>query len=221
MQAHITSEVTHYKGQCYCWDVVNEALNDNGTYRSWTLYDVIGPAYIPLAFEAAAAADPHAKLYYNDYNIEYASAKASAAQDLIRSIRAYGARIDGIGLESHFIVGETPTAAAQAANMAQFAALGVEVAVTELDVRQTLPETPAQDQQQARDYVSTVSACLQTSDCVGVTVWDFDDAYSWVPATFAGQGAADLFNPQLLPKPAYQSVLSALNAAATLTPHGG
>ena len=170
MQAHITNEVTHYKGQCYAWDVVNEALNDDGTYRAWELYNVIGPAYIPLAFEAAAAADPSVKLYYNDYNIETAGAKATAAQNIVKSIKAYGARIDGIGLESHFIVGETPSASAQASNMASFTALGVEVAVTELDVRQTLPETSAQDQQQAKDYVSTVQACLQTKDCVGVTV---------------------------------------------------
>ncbi|KAL9072478.1 MAG: hypothetical protein Q9157_005080 [Trypethelium eluteriae] len=215
MQAHITNEVTHYKGQCYAWDVVNEALNDDGTYRQWELYNVIGPAYIPLAFEAAAAADPDVKLYYNDYNIETAGAKATAAQNLVKTIKAYGAKIDGIGLESHFIVGETPSASSQASNMASFTALGVEVAVTELDVRQTLPETSAQDQQQAKDYVSTVQACLQTKNCVGVTVWDFDDKYSWVPSTFSGQGAADLYNSAVQPKPAYTSVLSALNAAAT------
>ena len=215
MQAHITSEVTHYKGQCYAWDVVNEALNDDGTYRAWELYNVIGPAYIPLAFEAAAAADPSVKLYYNDYNIENAGAKATAAQNLVKTIKAYGAKIDGVGLESHFIVGETPSTSSQASNMAAFTALGVEVAVTELDVRQTLPETSAQDQQQAKDYVSTVQACLQTKNCVGVTVWDFDDKYSWVPSTFSGQGAADLYSSSLQPKPAYTSVLSALNAAAT------
>lgn len=170
IQTHITNEVTHYKGQCYAWDVVNEALNDDGTFRSWTVYNTIGPAYIPIAFAAAAAADPSAKLYYNDYNIESAGAKATAAQNLVKMIKAYGAKIDGIGLESHFIVGETPSASAQASNMAAFTALGVEVAVTELDVRQTLPETAAQDQQQATDYVSTVTACLQTKNCVGVTV---------------------------------------------------
>lgn len=169
MQAHITNEVTHYKGQCYAWDVVNEALNDDGTFRQWELYNVIGPAYIPLAFEAAAAADPDVKLYYNDYNIENAGAKATAAQNLVKMIKAYGAKIDGVGLESHFIVGETPSESTQASNMAAFIALGVEVAVTELDVRQTLPETSAQDQQQAKDYVSTVQACLQTKNCVGVT----------------------------------------------------
>ncbi|KAI9703516.1 MAG: hypothetical protein M1820_005820 [Bogoriella megaspora] len=215
MQAHITNEVTHYKGQCYAWDVVNEALNDDGTFREWELYNIIGPAYIPLAFEAAAAADPTVKLYYNDYNIETAGAKATAAQNIVKMIKAYGGKIDGIGLESHFIVGETPSAAAQASNMASFTALGVEVAVTELDVRETLPESSAQDQQQAKDYVSTVQACLQTKNCVGVTVWDFDDQYSWVPSTFSGQGAADLYNSALQPKPAYTSILSALNAAAT------
>jgi Glycosyl hydrolase family 10 len=170
MQEHIKSEVSHYKGQSYCWDVVNEALDDDGSFRQWELCNVIRPAHIPLAFDAAAVADPDVKLYYNDYNIDFGGGKASAAQELLQMMNAYGTRINGVGLESHFIVGETPSAADQASNTAAFTALGVEVAVTELDVRQNLPETADQDQQQALDYVSTVTACLETEDCVGVTV---------------------------------------------------
>ena len=215
LQAHITSEVTHYKGQCYAWDVVNEALNDNGTYRADVLYNTIGPAYIPLAFKYAQAADPNVKLYYNDYDIENAGAKSTAAQNIVKTIKSYGARIDGVGLQSHFIVGSTPSTSAQASNMKAFTALGVEVAITELDIRETLPETSALDTQQATDYVSTVKACLQVDGCVGITVWDFDDKYSWVPSTFSGQGSACLFNSNVQAKPAYTAVLNALNAAAT------
>ena len=215
LQAHITSEVTRYKGKCYAWDVVNEALNDDGTLRSYVVSNIIGEAYIPLAFKWAAAADPTAKLYYNDYNIESPGAKSTAAQNIVKLIQASGAKIDGVGLQAHFIVGETPSTSSQVTNMNAFTALGVDVAITELDVRQTLPETAAQDAQQAKDYVSTVNACLQVSRCVGVTVWDFADQYSWVPSTFSGQGAADLFNSALQPVPAYTSVLSALQAAAT------
>ncbi|MCJ1329250.1 hypothetical protein MMC10_005929 [Thelotrema lepadinum] len=215
MEAHITSAVTHFKGQCYCWDVVNEALNDDGTYRSDVLYNTIGPAYIPLAFKYAQAADPNVKLYYNDYNIETAGAKSTAAQNIVKMIKSYGLKIDGVGLQAHYIVGSTPSTSAQASNLQTFTNLGVEVAFTELDIRETLPETSALDTQQAKDYASTVNACLQVDGCVGVTVWDFDDQYSWVPSTFSGQGAADLFNSQLQAKPAYTAVLSALNAAAT------
>lgn len=170
MTDHITNIVTRYKGQCYAWDVANEALNDDGTYRQWQLHNIIGPAYIPLAFKAAAAADPDAKLYYNDYNIENAGAKSTAAQNLVKTIKAYDAKIDGVGLESHFIAGATPSESTQSSNMKAFTSLGVDVAVTELDVRMTLPETSQQDQQQATDYVSTVKACLDVARCVGVTV---------------------------------------------------
>ena len=179
------------------------------------MYDVIGPAYIPLAFKWAQAADPSVKLYYNDYNIETAGAKSTGAQNIVKMIKAYGGKIDGVGLQAHFIAGSTPSTSAQVSNMKAFTALGVEVAVTELDVRMTLPETSTLDAQQAKDYVSTVNACLQVDGCVGLTVWDFDDKYSWVPSTFSGQGAADIFNNNVQAKPAYSAILSALNAAAT------
>ncbi|KAJ1541914.1 hypothetical protein HK405_010333, partial [Cladochytrium tenue] len=216
MQNHIKNEVTHYAGQCYAWDVVNEAFNDDGTYRTSIFYQVIGPAYIPLAFQAAAAADPTAKLYYNDYNIESAGNKATAAQNLVKSLKAAGVRIDGVGMQGHFIVGSTPTQAALTSNMQAFTALGVEVAVTELDVRMLLPSTTALLTQQATDYASVIKACLAVSGCVGVTVWDFDDAFSWVPNTFSGYGAADLYDANLSAKPAYTAVASAFGAVTAV-----
>ncbi|OCL10902.1 carbohydrate-binding module family 1 protein [Glonium stellatum] len=209
MTNHITNEVTHYKGQCYAWDVVNEALNDDGTYRTDVFYNTIGPAYIPIAFAAAAAADPSAKLYYNDYNIEYSGAKSTAAQNIVKMIKAYGARIDGVGLQSHFIVGSTPSTATQTSNMNAFVALDVDVAITELDIRTTTPATTSTLAQQGVDYATTTNACKAVSRCVGVTIWDYTDKYSWVPSTFSGQGAALPWDDNLVVKPAYWSILSA------------
>lgn len=96
--------------------------------------------------------------------------------------------IDGVGLQSHFIVGEVPTTLQQ--NMEEFAALGVEVAITELDVRMTLPETAALLAQQKADYTTVIRACEAVAACVGVTLWDFTDEFSWVPGTFPNMGAA-------------------------------
>jgi endo-1,4-beta-xylanase len=177
LTTHITTEVTHYKGQCYAWDVVNEALNDDtdATFRANVFYNTIGEDYIRIAFETAAAADPDAKLYYNDYSIESAGAKATAALNIVKSLKASGTKIDGVGFESHFIVGSTPSTAAIMSSMEAFIALGVEVAITELDIRMKLPSTTALLTQQSIDYQNAVSACIAVADCVGVTVWDFDD----------------------------------------------
>ncbi|KUJ15229.1 uncharacterized protein LY89DRAFT_588206 [Mollisia scopiformis] len=218
MKNHIANEVTHYKGQCYAWDVVNEAFNDDGTYRVDVFYTTIGPEYIPIAFETAALYDDTVKFYYNDYNIEYAGAKATAAQNLVSSLKARGIRIDGVGLQGHFIVGETPSLASQISNLESFTALGVEVAYTELDIRfSSLPPTTAGLTQQGTDYVNTVMACVETKNCVGVTVWDFTDKYSWIPSTFSGQGDACLWYSDFTLHPAYYSVVTALGGTATAT----
>ena len=102
--------------------------------------------------------------------------KATALKNLITSLKSQGVPIDGVGLQSHFIVGEVPTTLEE--NMREFAALGVEVAITELDVRMTLPETAALLEQQKTDYQTVISACQAVPQCVGITVWDFTDKVS-------------------------------------------
>lgn len=177
---HVTNLVTYFGDRCYAWDVVNEALSDSpaGSWQSNIWYDTIGPEYFFLAFQAAAqAVQVHGfsvKLYYNDYNIESPGDKATAAQGLVTQLQERGIQIDGIGLESHFVVGETPSQEDQEANMNAFVALGVDVAVTELDVRLYLPANESTEAQQVADYYSTVAACASVERCVGVTVWDFD-----------------------------------------------
>ena len=107
--------------------------------------------------------------------IEYSGPKSTAAQNLVKMLQAQGVKIDGVGLQSHFTVGGTPDAQDLASNNAAFTDLGIDVAVTELDVRMTLPETDALLAQQKIDFNSVVSACNQTERCVGVTVWDYTD----------------------------------------------
>ncbi|PVH79727.1 glycoside hydrolase family 10 protein [Cadophora sp. DSE1049] len=211
MKNHIANEVTHFKGQCYAWDVVNEAFNEDGTYRTSVFYNTIGPEYIPIAFATAAEYDPDVKLYYNDYNIESAGNKVTAALNLVKSLKARGIKIDGVGMQAHFIVGSTPSLSAQTANLGSFTALGVEVAYTELDIRFTfLPSTASGVVQQSTDYANTVSACLATLNCVGITIWDYTDKYSWIPSTFSGQGDALLWDANLVKKPAYTAVVNVL-----------
>ncbi|CCD53493.2 hypothetical protein ACHAPC_007596 [Botrytis cinerea] len=215
LKNHIKNEVTYYKGKCYAWDVVNEAFNDDGTWRSFVFYDTIGPEYIPIAFETAALYDPDVKLYYNDYNIESSGAKATATLNLVKSLQARGIKIDGVGLQAHFIVGSTPSESALATTLKSFTALNVEVAYTELDVRfSSLPPTTAGLAQQGVDYANTVNACLSVDGCVGITIWDFTDAYSWIPSTFSGQGDACLWYANYTVHPAYNNVVAALAAAA-------
>lgn len=221
INTHIANVVGHYAGACYSWDVVNEALNDgNGTFRNSVFFTTLGTDYIPLSFRAAAAADPAAKLYYNDFSLEFNGAKTDAALDIVRLVQNSSARIDGVGFQAHMTVGGTPSRDSLMSVFNRFIALGVEVAITELDIRMTLPSNASSVEQQAKDYVSVVGACVSLPKCVGVVVWQFTDKYSWVPSTFQGTGDACLYDQNFQRKPAWSSV-SALLAAATPAPAGG
>ena len=144
----------------------------------------MGSGYIADALRTAHAADPGAQLYLNDYSIEGENAKSNAMYSLVQSLLAQGVPINGVGFESHYIVGQVPSSLL--ANMQRFAALGVNVAVTELDDRIQLPASTASLNQQATDYATVVRDCLQVSRCVGVSQWGVGDADSWIPGTFSG-----------------------------------
>ncbi|OCH85718.1 endo-1,4-beta-xylanase A precursor [Obba rivulosa] len=210
IQRHVSTVIGHYKGQVYSWDVVNEPFNDNGTFRSDVFYDTLGESYISIALIAARAADPNAKLYINDYNIEGTGVKSTAMQNLVTSLQSQGVPIDGVGIEGHLIVGEVTTTIQE--NMEAITALGVEVAITELDIRMTLPETAALLDQQKTDYQTVISACMAVEKCIGMTLWDYTDLYSWVPSTFSGQGAACPWDENLVRKPAYDGIVAALQS---------
>ncbi|KIJ51510.1 glycoside hydrolase family 10 protein [Sphaerobolus stellatus SS14] len=207
MENHINNVAGHYKGEVYCWDAVNEPFNDDGTLRTDVFYNTIGQSYIATALKTARAADPNAKLYINDYNIEGPGAKATAMVNLVKSLQAQGVPIDGVGVQGHLIVGEVP---AIQQSLEAFAALGVEIAITELDIRMTLPSTPALLAQQQKDYQTVVAACKAVSKCIGITIWDYTDKYSWVPQTFSGQGDACPWDANLGIKPAYNGILAGL-----------
>jgi hypothetical protein len=115
-------------------------------------------------------------------------AKATAVQNLVKSLKSAGTPIDGVGLQCHFIVGQIPSSFQS--TLQAFTALGVEVALTELDIRMSLPATASSYNQQKSDYETVIKACNAVSGCIGVTLWDFTDKFSWVPGTFSGQGAA-------------------------------
>ena len=163
-------------------------MNDDGSFRSDVFFNTLGTSYIATALRAARAADPNAKLYINDFNIEGPGAKATAMMNLVKSLQQQGVPIDGIGVQSHLIVGEVPQGFQQ--NLQAFTNLGIDVAITELDIRMTLPETAALLQQQKQDYTTVIQACLNVPRCVGVTIWDWTDKFSFVPSTFPGMGAA-------------------------------
>ncbi|PYI13653.1 putative endo-1,4-beta-xylanase [Aspergillus violaceofuscus CBS 115571] len=217
LKNHITNVVSHYKGRCLHWDVVNEALNDDGTYRTNIFYTTIGEAYIPIAFAAAAAADPDAKLFYNDYNLEYGGAKAASARAIVQLVKNSGAKIDGVGLQAHFSVGTVPSKSSLVSVLQSFTALGVEVAYTEADVRILLPTTATTLAQQSSDFQALVQSCVETTGCVGFTIWDWTDKYSWVPSTFSGYGAALPWDENLVKKPAYNGLLAGMGVTVTTT----
>ncbi|KAL9109760.1 MAG: hypothetical protein Q9227_005629 [Pyrenula ochraceoflavens] len=230
LERHITANIEHFGDNCYAWDVVNEAIADdmtNGTYRQDIWSEVIGaPAFIYLAFEfaqnAVQANGLKTKLYYNDYGIENTGAKSAATATLVSEIKARGIQIDGVGMQSHFEVGLTPSRSDQLSVMQSYLALGVDVAQTELDVRFTsLPYNYSTLQTQKDNYRDSVGACVDAgAGCVGTTLWDFDDAYSWVPSTFPGQGGADVWDEDLNRKPAYYGIIEGLTGMTVADPPG-
>lgn len=202
---HINAIMTRYRGTVTVWDVVNEPIGDDALLRSSVWSQGIGSDYLDIAFFAARAADPTAKLYINDYNIEYAGAKADAMYNLVAGMVSRGVPIDGVGFQTHTSPGWTTTQSL-GTQFARYTALGLDVAVTELDVRVPVPVTPASLSAQAATYQSVVDACLATTRCSAITTWGFTDAYSWIPSFFPGFGAALPWDAAFRPKPAYSAL---------------
>jgi endo-1,4-beta-xylanase len=198
---HINGVMTHYKGQLAYWDVVNEAFNEDGSRRQSNLQGT-GNDWIEVAFRTARNADPSVKLCYNDYNIEnWTYGKTQGVYRMIQDFKSRGVPVDCVGLQTHFTGGSSLPGNFQQ-TLSSFAALGVDVALTEADV------TNASTSQ----YAGLTQACMNVPRCVGITVWGVRDSDSWrsseSPLLFDGGGNK---------KPAYTSVLNALNAVTPTT----
>jgi endo-1,4-beta-xylanase len=132
MRNHILTVVGRYKGRVKGWDVVNEALEDNGTYRNSKFYRILGKDFIKYAFQYAHEADPNAELYYNDYNLE-TPAKCDAAVQIVKDLKAAGCRIDAVGSQSHMHM-QNPTLEATELSIKKLRDVGVKVLITEWDI---------------------------------------------------------------------------------------
>lgn len=132
MKEHIYTIVNRYKGKILGWDVVNEAINDDGTWRESPFYKILGEEFMYLAFQYANEADPNAELYYNDYN-EWHPGKRDAIVKIIKTMKERGIRIDGVGMQGHVSMEYPPLEEYQAAIDA-YTSTGVKVMVTEFDI---------------------------------------------------------------------------------------
>jgi GH35 family endo-1,4-beta-xylanase len=219
MYNHIDKVMGHFKGKIAAWDVVNEAFDDSANRRTDVFQNVIGNSYIELAFQRARTADPAAKLVYNDYNIETVNSKSTAVFNMLSDFKNRGIPIDGVGFQMHLTNGGLDTNSL-ATNMQRFATLGLEVYITEMDVRFPTPLSATDLQTQATIYGNVLRVCRAQPACKALQVWGIPDKYSWVPNTFPGQGGALIFDDNYNAKPAYYALQTGLGGSnnPTATP---
>jgi endo-1,4-beta-xylanase len=226
MRDHIRTVVGRYKGKIHGWDVVNEAIDEDGSMRKSPWQVGIGDDYIAKAFEFAHEADPDAELYYNDFNLEKPAKRAGVIK-LVKDLRARKLRIDAIGNQAHWRL-DTPAIDEIDKALVELHATGLKVVYTELDIN-LLPNTPRGadpavanpyanglpeevQQQLARRYADVFRVFLKHRDAVTrVTFWGLSDADSWL-----NRGRMNyplLWDRQRQPKPAFGAVVEALRNA--------
>jgi endo-1,4-beta-xylanase len=230
---HINTVAGRYDGKVYSWDVVNEALNEDGTMRNSIFLQKLGDDFVVEAFRLAQKAAPNTKLYYNDYNIEQPKKRAGAIA-LIKKIQAAGVRIDGVGIQGHWRAYDVPLQEIEK-SIQEFSALGIEVMFTELDLG-VLPnpnEVVGADVNQKAEYNAKLNPYanglpdsmqtkltksyedlfnlfLKYSDKISrVTFWGVNDGQSWLN-DWPVRGRTNyplLFDRRFQPKPAFYKVI--------------
>lgn len=204
-ERHIERTVEHFERDVFAWDVVNEAIADDGSgLRPTPFAQAFGEEYIDRAFRLAHKRDRRAELYYNDYGIEGFGPKSDAVYALMQRLIERRVPIDGIGFQGHFDARFTPSYDELVANFQRFADLGLSLNVSELDVRVArLGGSRAYRLAvQKQIYQRVAAACLAVEACDGVTTWGFTDAHSWIDSTFEPDDPL-LFDDSYQKKPAY------------------
>jgi endo-1,4-beta-xylanase len=214
---HIKAEVGHYKGKVYCWDVVNEAFNADGSFRHSIWYDTIGPEYIEKSFRWAHETDPDALLFYNDFGAEISNTKSDRIYLFLRELINKKVPIDGIGLQAHLDI-DFDNIKSTDSNIKRFADLGLQTNFTELDVSTINDKNISREQRfakQADVYGTIVTICLDNPSCKMVVMWGFTDAHSWKKRMNKDDAPA-IFDEQYNPKPAYDEIIKLFAAAKSI-----
>ena len=229
LEQHIKTVVNHFKGRIWQWDVVNEAVTDSWDSQNGAIgykgfwYQHLGQSYIADSFRWARQADAKALLFYNDYNIDAFGDrgpldKTEFVYQMVKSLRAAGVPVDGVGSQGHLSTRYGNYSAFQIADaLERFAGLGVATALTEVDVRNLIPATKTDDtinpllQAQAYNYSALLKGCLASRHCISFTVWGFDDGHSWTNTWDFGSGPggealATIYDESYQPKPAYRAL---------------
>lgn len=220
MQEYITTVVSRYRGRVHAWDVVNEAvLSGTGGYRPNIYYDTLGPEYIEMAFRMAHAADPNALLFYNDYSAEEINTKSDFIYNMVKGLLEKGVPIHGVGLQMHLNSTYGINTQKLAANIQRLADLGLQVHITEMDVRmRDYPgDMTAKMTAQAEIYRQVMQVCTDSPACTAFVTWGVADKYSWIDERF---GADDplLFDDNYQPKPAFHAVSQVLGTGVPVEP---
>lgn len=216
MRDYIYTVVGRYQGRIQYWDVVNEAITDNGTFRTTPWYRMIGEEYVDLAFQFAHEADPDAVLFYNDFAAEAMNMKSDTIYNMVAGMLERGVPIHGVGLQAHLTLGTTRTGSNAAVdevieNMTRLGELGLEVHITELDVKFSRGSDPRRQELQAVDYQNMFEACLAVDACTTIVTWGVTDKYTWIRSDQGIEDAAPLlFDENYQPKPAYFAVVDVL-----------
>ena len=224
LQSHIDNVATHYNGKIHSWDVVNEVIKDDGTglrnndedpegyYYSIWADSPTDDSLIKQAFYWAAAADPDALLFINDYSNEtMGQTKADALYSLIAGWVGEEVPIDGVGFQLHVVESYTPDYTNIRANIDRYISLGLEIQFTEIDVRIEEPVTQAKLENQASIYANLMQIVYDYPGVTCFVTWGVSDKYSWIPTFFPGYNAALIFNEDYIPKPAYYTLFDVLD----------